>query len=161
MREYWSSLTEREQKLVGTAGVLLSVTILYFLLVLPLVSYQSESERSYEAALSSYQSIQTYAAQLSAANEDGRSQASGGTASVSLRVAISTAARANDVSISRLQPSEDGTLTIWAEGVSSPQLFRWLETLSNSRGIGPTNVLVQKSTAGETLRVQLRFEETS
>lgn len=159
MRDYWQSLTDREQLLVGIGGVVLALTLVYFLVARPLVSYRADSERAYLAALGTFETVQLRAAEL-AAIEDTSSTTAGETGGVSLRVAASTAARQAGVTISRLQPSEDGTLTIWAEGVQSAQFYRWLQILAGERGIGPSNVLLQKATNGETLRVQVRFLES-
>lgn len=159
MKSYWLSLTRREQNMIAAGCGLIVLTLLYFAALAPLMGYVRDSERAYASSLSNYQSIQSYASQL-LATRAGRPQSAGEGQPVSLRVAVSNAARMAGVSISRLQPSEDGTLTVWAENVDSQQFFLWLKTLSDERGIGPANVLVQKSTSGDRLRVQLRFVET-
>ncbi len=161
MLNYWQSLTDREKMLVGMAATLALLTVFYFAVMRPLISYHQDSVRAYTAAVTTYESVRGYAAQLLATQRPESPHGQSGENRQSLRVAISNAARANGVSISRLQPSEDGTLTIWAEGIGSAQLFRWLQTLSDQRGVGPANVLIQKSTSDETLRVQLRFESVS
>ena len=160
MREYWQSLTDREQLLLGVGAGVLALTLVYFLIARPLMSYRDDSERAYIAARGVFETVQQRAAQL-AAVEDRSISANTAGQDVSLRVAASTAARQAGVTISRLQPSEDGTLTIWAEGVQSAQFYRWLQILADERGIGPSNVLLQKASNGETLRVQVRFLEAS
>ncbi len=160
MREYWQSLTDREQLLLSVGGIVLAFTLVYFLVARPLVAYRAESERAYQAALSTFETVQLRAAQL-AATEAQASDPDKANSDVSLRVAVSVAARQAGVTISRLQPSEDGTLTIWADGVQSQQFYRWLQILADNRGVGPSNVLLQKSSDGETLRAQVRFLEAA
>ncbi len=160
MNSYWQTLTVRERTLVSAAVTLLVVTLVYFLAIRPLGAYQAESERSYSAALDQFQAVRSYANQLQATNRE-----AGDTAvpqrPENLRTAVSNAARRSGVIISRLQPSEDGSLTIWAEKIQSPQLFLWLDTLSKAYAVGPSNVLIQKTSIPGDLRVQLQFSDSS
>lgn len=153
MKAYWRNLTKREQVLVSSAAVLLLLTVIYLLIAQPLIAYHTESERAYNRALAQFKAVRTYAGQLQPTADDGPVNQQ----SVNLRTAISTAARASGVEISRLQPSEDGTLTIWAEQIQSAQLFLWLDTLSKNHTIGPQNILIQKTSVSGNLRVQLQF----
>lgn len=160
MNSYWQKLTTRERALVSAAVTLLAVTLVYFLAIRPLGAYQAESERTYRAALDQFQAVRSYANQLQAADrETGDTVVS--QRPENLRTAVSNAARSSGVVISRLQPSEDGTLTIWAEQVQSPQLFLWLDTMSKTYAVGPSNVLIQKTSTPGNLRVQLQFSDSS
>ncbi len=156
MRAYWSSLTTREQLLITVAGVLAGLVILYFLVLRPLQTYEADSERALLAAQNTLRTVQQRVGQLKATENAAANEVSGGEA-VSLRVAVSQAARSSGVSISRLQPSEDGTLTVWVDSTESTTLFTWLQTLAASQGVGPSNVLLQKNSGGDGLRVQVRF----
>lgn len=158
MQGLWQTLTKREKALVSGAAVLLLMTLVYLLGIRPLALYHAESERAFKGALKQFRVVQSYAVQLQAGTANG-SDKPANQQSISLRLAVSNAARAAGVEISRLQPSEDGTLTIWAERIQSQQLFEWLETLSATQGIGPQNVLIQKTSAPGTLRVQLQFTD--
>lgn len=160
MKPYWQTLTQREKLLVSGAGVLVLVTAVYMVVVRPLVAYHTESARAYSSALSQYQTVRTYAAQLTAAGNKAASQQSN-SRQESLRTAVSSSARAADVEISRLQPSEDGTLTIWAEKIQAQKLFLWLDTLAKMHEIGPQNILIQKTSTPGTLRVQLQFSDVA
>ncbi len=158
MKDYWLSLTQREQALLTVAGVILLATLLYFFMARPLFDYRADSERSFVAAEATFEAVQQRAAELQALEDQTEQATVSGVETVPLRVAVSNAARRAGVAISRLQPAENGALTVWAEGVQSGQMYSWLQTLADEQRIGPANVLVQKSTNGNTLRVQLRFE---
>lgn len=158
MKEYWLSLTQREQALLAAAGVTLLATLIYFFMVRPLFDYRAESERSFVAAEATFEAVQQRAMELQALDDHSEQAAESSAETVSLRVAVSNAARRAGVVISRLQPAENGALTVWAEGVQSGQMYSWLQVLADEQRVGPANVLVQKSTNGNTLRVQLRFD---
>ena len=160
MTSYWQTLTQREKLLVSSAGILVLVTAVYMLVARPLAAYHAESERAYSNALSQYQAVRSYADQLAAAGDQAMARPAD-QQRVSLRVAVSSSARAADVEISRLQPSEDGALTIWAEQVQAQKLFLWLDTLAKTHGIGPQNILIQKTSTPGALRVQLQFSGVS
>lgn len=157
MQEYWHSLTSRERLLISVAGGLAFLVLIYFLVARPMQARHEDSLRALSAAQGTYDTVLKRAAQLKSADAaaDARGQANGET--VTLRVAVSRAARETGVTISRLQPSEDGALTIWVEGVQSATLYRWLNVLADQQGVGPANVLVQKTSSGEGLRAQVRF----
>lgn len=161
MQEYWQSLTMRERGLIWAGGIMLALTVGYFLIARPLLQYRDDSQRAYLSAQATFETVQRHAAELKSVTRASQSVRSQAQQATSLRVAVSNAARQAGVAISRLQPSEDGTLTIWAEGVQSAQMYQWLQVLAQERGIGPSNVLVQKATDGNSLRVQFRFEEGS
>lgn len=156
MRDYWHTLTAREQLMIAAAGALAVLVALYFLLLRPLQAYQMESERTLVAATNTLSTVQMRVAQLKA-TEQAASDANARGESVSLRVAVSRAARGAGVSISRLQPSDDGTLTVWVDSAQSTTLYQWLQTLAEEQGVGPTNVLFQKNSSGDGLRAQVRF----
>jgi len=160
IQTYWQKLTEREKLLVSSAGALVLVTVAYFIAIRPLVAYHTESARAYSSAYTQFQTVRSYASQIQAvAVEADNNKAL--QQPINLRVAVSNTARASGVAISRLQPSEDGRLTIWAEQIQSPQLFLWLDTLSKAHSIGPQNVLIQKTSVPGTLRVQLQFSDSA
>ncbi|MBO6506178.1 MAG: type II secretion system protein M [Kordiimonadaceae bacterium] len=156
MRDYWHSLTSREQLLISFAGALASLVLVYFLVLRPLQIHAADSERALQAAQNTLRTVQMRVAQLQATVDAVSNRADGG-APVSLRVAVSQAARNAGVSISRLQPSDDGTLTVWVDSSQSTALYQWLQTLAEEQGVGPSNVLLQKNSSGDGLRAQVRF----
>lgn len=127
MRDYWHSLTSREQLLISFAGALASLVLVYFLVLRPLQIHAADSERALQAAQNTLRTVQMRVAQLQATVDAVSNRADGG-APVSLRVAVSQAARNAGVSISRLQPSDDGTLTVWVDSSQSTALYQWLQT---------------------------------
>lgn len=160
MKDYWNSLTERERLMVMIGGALAVLVLGYFAVLRPLAGYVSASERDMAAARASYERIASGAAEVTAARERGTSS-NQRASSVPLRVAVSRAARDAGVAISRIQPGENGGLTVWVESVPSPVMYRWINQLSNTHGIAPAKVIAQKSATEGRLRVQLQFEGQS
>ena len=114
------------------------------------------TQEALAAAKASYERVATGAAEVIAARslgEQGTKQAS----DVPLRIAVSRAARDEGVAISRIQPVDDGGLTVWVESVSAPLMYRWISQLASAHGVAPAKVIAQKSTVEGRLRVQLQF----
>lgn len=160
MTDFWNNLTGRERLMLLIGGCVALVVLGYFAFLRPLVGYVSASEREVAAARATYERISAGAAEVTAARERGAAN-NQRTANVPLRVAVSRAARGAGVAISRIQPAEDGGLTVWVESVSSPLMYRWINQLANSHGIAPAKVIAQKSATEGRLRVQLQFEGPS
>ncbi|WP_417450045.1 type II secretion system protein GspM [Kordiimonas sp.] len=158
MKDYWNGLTAREQALLLLMAVLTTLVLLWLSVVRPLQASHETALRERAAALDLYSVVATAAAEargLKAAGQQAGTKAS----NEPLRVAVAVTARAAGVSISRIQPGEDSTITIWADEVVSASLYRWLTTLANDRQITPVKVSVQKAGDGRTLRAQVQFEE--
>lgn len=157
MMDYWKSLTDRERLLISVAGGLFIIVVLYLAAFRPLMAFHESSERELLAAQRVHSQIVHGASILSAYRNTDRSSAHIAERRP-LRVSVSTAARATGVAISRIQPGEDGSLTVWVESVASNELYRWLNHMADQSTITPAKVLVQKSAAAGRLRVQLQFE---
>ncbi|TNE66117.1 MAG: type II secretion system protein M [Alphaproteobacteria bacterium] len=152
--ERWQSLTAREQGLILIAGGLTALMLVWLVLVRPVAAYRADSERSLTAARATYEQVAAGAALVEAY------RAGGSTATRSdqpLRVLVATAARDAGVSISRLQPGEDGALGVWVDSVASPALYGWLHALAEQHNVAPAKVFIQKSGTSGMLRVQVQF----
>ncbi len=158
MKDYWNSLTARERLMLSLMAALVGLVVLWLVIVRPLSAARDEAAREYATATALYESVATSAAEMRALHREGR-DAKLKTGGEPLRVTVAVAARTAGVSISRIQPGEDGTLTIWADDVSAAALYRWLEALANERQITPAKVSVQKAGSGQQLRAQIQFSE--
>ena len=160
MTDFWANLTVRERSLLLGAGVLALVVFLYLGLVRPLVAYRAASERSLAAVEEVYDLVAAAADEAARLKVAGTNTA-GAASNEPLRIAVAVTARTVGVAISRIQPADDGTLTIWVEDVGAAALYRWLTLLASERNIAPGKVSVQKAGNGRQLRVQLQFEEAA
>ncbi len=158
MKDYWANLSDRERGLLLGCGVLALLVFGWLLIIRPLEHQRASAARDLAAAQELYKLVADAAAeakQLRAAGDSNKTVDSG----EPLRVAVALAARSAGVSISRIQPSDDGLLTIWADDVGSAAFYRWVTTLAQERQITPVKVSLQKSGTSGRLRAQLQFEE--
>ena len=152
----WQNMTNRERNLIMVAGGLALLVAIYLLLMRPLSAYVSDSERELRRAETTYINVAAGAAEIRAAGDAGGERPQ---RTDPLRLAVAKAARANNVQISRIQPGENGSLTVWIESVPSQRLYVWLQQLSADSGISPSKLNAQKSRTQGMLRLQIQFEE--
>ncbi len=157
MVEYWNALTGREKLLVSVAFGLTILVSVYFTAVRPLVDYQQDSQNNLQAAERLHAQIARGAVVLNAHKGSVKVGDPNAEGQQPLRVSVSIAARATGVAISRIQPADNGALTVWVESVTANELYRWMGHMAEANGIAPSKVLAQKSSAAGRLRVQLQF----
>lgn len=158
MRDYWAGLSDRERGLLLGCGILALLVFSWLLVIRPIGNYRTTAAHELEVAEELYGLVADAGGEvkaLRAAGQPAQTDSDG----EPLRVAVALAARSAGVSISRIQPSEDGLLTIWADDVASPAFYRWVTTLANEQQITPVKVSLQKSGNSGRLRAQLQFEE--
>lgn len=152
--EFWQNMTARERGLISLAAALTVIIAIYFAVVRPLENYLTESERVFARAQATHATVLKGAAEMKALAAENSEQVR---EQETLRVAVAKAARENGVSISRLQPGTDGSLSVWVESVPSANMFHWIEAMGSRYGIAPEKVVAQKTMSAGRLRVQLQF----
>jgi type II secretory pathway component PulM len=156
MKEYWQSLTERERLLVTIAGVVLAVFIIVLAVVRPLVVMKIDSRQNLSAAQAQHDRIQGLAIEYKRLDSGASERGSRLERDQPMRVLVAIAARETGVVVTRLQPTEQGGLTLWIDSVSSVAFYAWLKQLDSQFGLSPELVSLQKSGDG-TLRAQVQF----
>ncbi|MDX1581644.1 MAG: type II secretion system protein GspM, partial [Alphaproteobacteria bacterium] len=87
-------------------------------------------------------------------------QTSGSSAQPVRTVAVSTA-RAAGVTLTRLEPLDDGSLTVWLEDVEAPALYGWLLRLYREHGIAVTKASLSRNSDTPTTRAQIQLSRGS
>lgn len=160
MKTYWLNLTLRERMLVFTAGGLLALFIGVIGVVRPLMQYHDQSEQNLVAAQNELKVIAELSSEYRRAQNNEKNNNKPTEVGQAARVTISVSARDAGLVVSRIQPSEDGSLTLWSDSVASPVFYKWLKSLEANHGLAPNLVSLQK-VDGSTLRVQVQFAGVS
>lgn len=158
MKQTWQSLTEGERFLIYGAGALLLVFLLVFLVFNPLRSARDSADQFEADAERQFIEVSALARQAKSLRGNG-SEAAGGRRlerDVSTRVLISRSARSAGITISRIQPNDNGALTLWIDSVASQSFYVWVRGLDEDYGLAPDNVSLQSQPSG-TLRAQIQF----
>ena len=156
MNTFWQKLSGREQVLVSGAAGLFVLLALAFFVIRPLINYRSNSDMDLAAAKAEYRVIASLAATHDRAQAAPISTEQSRPNGQSSRILISTSARDKGLIVSRIQPAEDNSLTLWMDSVSSSAFYVWLRSLEIENGLTPNLVSLQKNGDG-TLRAQVQF----
>lgn len=159
MREWFFERTPREQALIGIALALAVIVGGWLLVVQPALNYRAESKADYERAAALLEDISNAAREIRALGSLGNERAVQSSQPVRT-VAVSTA-RAEDVTLTRLEPMEDGSLTVWLEDVEAPALYGWLLRLYRDHGIAVTKASLSRNSDRPTTRAQVLLSRGS
>jgi general secretion pathway protein M len=131
-RAWWTSLAERERRVLGAGGIVLSLVILYLAAWEPLAAARQQRHDDLQAA----RALATRLEQLAAVAPRGApGPAAGAGQSLLAIIDQSRKASAIDKPPSRLQPEGDDTVRLWLEDVPFDALVRWLGDLHARYGV--------------------------
>lgn len=153
MKRWWSERTSRERVLIFTSALLIAMFVLYQGGVTPLRAF-------YNAAQQSHVEAQDYLADVEAAARGVHNLKAAAQGRVplddgGLRTAAAIVAKEVGISITRLQPLNDGAAEFWLDDVPAPQVYRWLSILNERHGIVITKADLRRSGENGAVRVQV------
>jgi general secretion pathway protein M len=152
MISWWEERAPRERKLLlGLASVVGGFALYQFILQ-PALHYRRDAERSYREALSTLDDVERAARELQ------QSSGSGQKPSAPARVLVNETAAELGLSITRLQPSDNGLLDVWFDEASPPLLFSWMARLYERHHVPVMRVSIQRGN-NETVRAQITLQE--
>jgi general secretion pathway protein M len=130
---WWSSLQQREQRLVAGAAVVIVIGLFYWLLWQPLHKSNQVQQQKVMTAQRQLTQLQQLLPQLKATTAT--TERSGG----SVAQIISNSVRGTSITVSRMQPQNE-QLTLVLEDVSFEQLLSWLHALHYQHGVNLVNL---------------------
>lgn len=142
--------TAREQLLLAGLGLILLLMAVWFGLLAPALDWRMDATRRYVSAVEGYETVLDQAARyrsLAARSEDASEREP-------LRTLADRSARERGLSISRVQPLEDGRLGVWMDDADANALMAWLGDLSREHGVSAERASLDRS-GDNRVRVQL------
>jgi general secretion pathway protein M len=132
-RAWWSSLADRERRVLSTGAAALGLIVLYAGVWDPVAGARARHETDLQAARALAIQLESLAA---AAPRAGAGATPAG-AGQSLLAVIDQSRKSSALTKppSRLQPEGDGTVRIWLEDVPFDALLRWLAELQTRYGV--------------------------
>lgn len=127
---WWNTREPREQLLISISCVLTLGVILYQFLYAPSVEFREQSARRYSAQASTHmdvvQTLRTY---------ENSPRQMNAVSSGPVQGIVSDSSGIFGISISRIEPTENGDLTLWIEEIDPRALYAWLTDLEVNHGI--------------------------
>ncbi len=156
MSSFLENVSEREKWLLTIMVVLMVFVGGYLAVYRPLVAAEAASERSLLTAEHVYRTVEQ-AARLSEQAGENSSATAKRNDDRPIRVIAAVEARQAGVNISRIQPGEGGSVTIWIDAVAPQTFYNWAVSLQEKYGLSPQKVSLEKTNNNGAVRVQLQF----
>jgi len=134
MKAWWQQLNMREQRLFAAMSVVIAIFILYGLIWQPL----NENIANKKLKIARQQTLLTWVKENAQRYQQAKRN-SGGRTGASLSSIVNRTSRANNITITRMQPQGDD-LQVWIDEISFNQLLTWLEQLANREGLQVKNI---------------------
>ncbi|GGE42809.1 hypothetical protein GCM10011367_16910 [Marinicauda pacifica] len=151
LRGLWTRQTPREQVLLAVCAGLILAALVWFALVSPALSYRNAMRAGFEAQVEDHMAviagIERYRGlQTANATQQGQDQP--------LRTLVANRAREAGITITRVQPLENGQLSVWAEQAPEAQLMALLVALADRDNVHASRVSLDREASG-LVRAQL------
>lgn len=143
MNAWWTDRSERERGAIAAVAALVVVLALLQFGLKPLVSLRQSAQADYESAMALLTQVETDAQRIDALRAEMPA-----TSRVPARTAVSAVANAQGLTLTRLQPLENGELDVWLDDIASPALFTWLTTLADGHGLSVSRATLQQGALG-------------
>lgn len=127
IKDWWGTITEREQQLTLISTMVVSVALIYFLLWSPLANNLADSQNKLKSAQQTLQWVESNANKLV---EAGIGNNKTSAKKQTLSQLINSTAKRNKIIISRIQ-NRNGTVDVWINQVEFNQFIKWMTALQN------------------------------
>lgn len=155
MSARFAALSPRERLMLLMAALAIAVFLLFQFGYAPLRDWRGAARRDHEASAQLLAEMMEKAGRLKALRQ--RFAVGAPSTPTLLRQAISSAAQARGIALTRLTPEDDGSVSVTIDAVESETLFGWLLALYEEKGVAVARAGIAGEPANRTLRVQLRF----
>ena len=146
LKEWWESITQREQQLVMASIVVLGVAVLYWGIWAPLSDKLQDSQEKLTRAESTLSWTQEKATLL--INSGLGKPAKGG----NLTRVLNSSARTSGITFSRIVNKTD-QVEVWIANVEFQKFLKWLTLLSNEHGVSVLSVDLSKTEKSGYIKV--------
>lgn len=148
---YWRERTARERILLAAAGGLTAVLVLWQLMLSPLLGERAAAQAAFESADAALMDVRRSLSVLGAVEDT----AGVATRTGSLRAVVSNSANQFGLAIARIQPGEEGEISVSLENAQAAALFRWLRDLRDTHGVVVRDASLRRSDRDVVVRARL------
>lgn len=155
MKEWFLSLTAREQTMVQYAGIAVTIFIVYLLIINPIASNYSKNKKNVATATETLSWMKSAALEVK--------QLGGGVSSnrpkgkqFTLSMVDSSAKKAGLGSVmKRVQPEGDLGVRVWFENAPFDELIKWLSTIESKNGLSVNEINIEETESTGLVNVRV------
>ncbi|MCL9780319.1 type II secretion system protein M [Vibrio sp. S4M6] len=153
-KAWWSSISQREQRLVIVCSVVFAVYLIYSAILQPL----SDASQTAHMRISSDRELLTWVKEKADQITELRAQSGVATSSQTLNQIISSSTRRFNIELIRVQPNGD-MLQVWTQPLPFKQFVSWLDYLSEKQGVNVAFMDVAKTDTPGVIQInRLQFK---
>ena len=141
MRQWWITLSRREQALLAMLGLLVLTLVGWYGIWRPLTQFHRAAVAEHELALDEQERVQALIARV-------RSSAPAARQDIPVAQAVRQSLEATGITAARLEADPGGGLRVAVGGVPSTLLFSWIAELQARHGVTPQHLVVVKAGQG-------------
>ncbi|MGV6801444.1 MAG: type II secretion system protein GspM [bacterium] len=150
MKQWWQTLSRREQILVMVMAGLVGILFFILFVIRPLNKFQSNAKAALAAAQIDYKLVQ---------QAQGEPSDQKGLQGSALRAAVTAGARQNNIRLATIRLDDQGTtIFVSTDGTSWEQLTRWLIELQQQSAIEIIEGDIRKRGSSDTISAQLTLQ---
>ena len=150
---WFMHLSSRDRAIVVGVGMLALLVFGWLAIWRPVTGYHADEKQNYIRASGDYDFVRQSLANMPVQKNTAAEQA--GDQGGSLRQTAGQAARSMGLVITRLQPGEEDSLTMWLDSADGGLLYQWLALIGQRYDIRVKNISVSKNEGQGTVRVQV------
>jgi type II secretory pathway component PulM len=153
MKTWWNARTLREQAFLGCAVAVIIALVAFQVIYRPLSAFHAGARQSQLDAMGYLTEVEVAAQTIRNARATASTRLPLGEGG--LRAAGTSAAADAGLTISRLQPLEQGGVEFWVDSTPAPQLFRWVASLHQKHGVTVIKADIRQVEGSENVRAQI------
>ncbi|MDH5545702.1 MAG: type II secretion system protein M [Gammaproteobacteria bacterium] len=160
IKQYWQQLNPRERLLLGVAGVVLGLMILFLGILEPVMDEAKSLEKQVEEQRKLLKWMEDSAQEVKRlTRSSGTRKAAVGAGGQSLLGVIDRTAKAGNLgdAMKRVEPDGGDKVRVWLEQASFDDVVTWLENLERNYSLQIESVAVDKENAPGRVNVRLVF----
>ena len=146
MKEQWQQLSLREKRLVIITAIVVSITLVYFMIWEPLQDGIETSRVRVTAQSNTLQQIQNQSAEARQLRANKTRAGANARAGGSLLVITERTAQQKNLksSLQKVQPEGQDGVRVWVENAAFDQLIDWLALLENKNTIYVSEIIIER-----------------
>lgn len=148
--EWWRTRQPREKMLIGVAGIITSAIVLFQFLLIPSNSFKEREARRFQSQSGLYTEV------ISKLREHGNSaQQKRANANGPVQGIVSDSSSVYGISITRIEPTPSGDLTLWIDEIDPQSLYAWLTDLELNYGISVSKASIRMNKDTQTVNANI------
>ncbi|MFC7290360.1 type II secretion system protein GspM [Hirschia litorea] len=138
LKNWWNTRDPREQLLICLCGMLTLAVILFQFVYMPSSKFRDQASRRYNAQAATH----TEVVQTLRAFENSPRQTNA-KSNGPIQGVVTDSSAVFGIEINRIEPTENGDLTLWIEQIDPRALYAWLTDLEVNHGIAVSKASIR------------------